>query len=133
MPRPAAIAKWHAIVAQKDVAALDGVLAEDARFLSPIVHRPQIGKPLVRKYLAAALDVLGNETFTYRNEWIGENSAVLEFEAMIDGISINGIDLIAWNSDQRITEFKVMIRPLKAINLIHQLMGAKLERMADAS
>lgn len=133
MPRPAAIAKWHAIVAQKDVAALDGVLAEDARFLSPIVHRPQIGKPLVRKYLAAALDVLGNETFTYRNEWIGENSAVLEFEAMIDGISINGIDLIAWNSDQKITEFKVMIRPLKAINLIHQLMGAKLERMADAS
>jgi hypothetical protein len=128
MTRPPAVAKWHAIVAQGDTGALNDLLADDARFLSPVVHRPQIGKPLAAKYLAAALRVLKNDTFAYRNEWIGETSAVLEFEATIDGISINGIDMIAWNSDQKITEFKVMIRPLKAINLIHQLMGSMLEK-----
>ncbi len=74
--------------------------------------------------------MLKNDTFTYRNEWIGETSAVLEFEVLIDGIAVNGIDMIAWNGDQKITEFKVMIRPLKAINLIHQMMGSTLETMA---
>jgi hypothetical protein len=130
MPRPAAIAKWHSVAAHNDIAALEQLLADDARFLSPVVFKPQVGKPLVAKYLTAALRVLKNDTFTYRNEWIGETSAVLEFEVLIDGIAVNGIDMIAWNGDQKITEFKVMIRPLKAINLIHQMMGSMLETMA---
>jgi hypothetical protein len=133
MTRPPAITRWHAIAAQGDIGALNDLLADDARFLSPVVHRPQIGKPLVEKYLTAALQVLKNETFAYRNEWIGETSAVLEFEATIGGISINGIDMITWNNNQKIMEFKVMIRPLKAINLIHQLMASMLEKTAQAS
>ncbi len=130
MPRPAAIAKWYSVAAHNDVAALEQLLADDARFLSPVVFKPQVGKPLVAKYLKAALRVLKNDTFTYRNEWIGEASAVLEFEVLIDGIALNGIDMIAWNGDQKITQFKVMIRPLKAINLIHETMGSVLETMA---
>jgi len=73
--------------------------------------------------------VLNNETFAYRNEWTADTSAVLEFEAVIDGISINGVDIITWNSDQKITEFKVMLRPLKAVNLVHQLMASMLQKM----
>jgi hypothetical protein len=128
MQRPAVIAKWHAVVAQKDIGALRDLLADDVTFLSPVVYKPQIGKPLVSKYLSAALQVLNNETFEYRNEWIAETSAVLEFGTLIDGISINGVDIISWNSAQQITEFKVMVRPLKAINLVHQLMASMLEK-----
>ena len=95
----------------------------------PVVYKPQIGKPIVEKYLGAALRVLNNETFAYRNEWTAGTSAVLEFEAVIDGISINGVDIITWNGDQKITEFKVMLRPLKAVNLVHQLMASMLEKM----
>jgi hypothetical protein len=133
MGSPPVIAKWHAVVAQKDAGALDELIAEDARFLSPVVHAPQVGKALVVKYLSAALQVLNNDSFAYRGEWLAENSAVLEFEAVIDGITLNGVDIITWNSDQKIIEFKVMVRPLKAINLLHQLMGSMLQKMERAA
>jgi len=129
MQKSPVIAKWHALVARKDAAALHDLLADDVSFLSPVVYKPQIGKPIVEKYLGAALRVLNNETFAYRSEWTADNSAVLEFEAVIDGISINGVDIITWNSDQKITEFKVMLRPLKAVNLVHQLMASMLQKM----
>jgi hypothetical protein len=133
MQTSAVIAKWHAVVAGKDVGALHELLAEDARFLSPIVHKPQTGRPLVLKYLSAALQVLNNETFKYRHEWIAETSAVLEFETLIGDISVNGVDIIHWNGAQKITEFKVMIRPLKAINVVHQSMASMLEKMDRVS
>jgi hypothetical protein len=78
-------------------------------------------------YLAAAFKVLGNETFRYVRELRSERDAVLEFELEIDGISINGVDMIKWNDAGRVTEFKVMLRPLKAVNLIHEKMGAMLQ------
>jgi hypothetical protein len=124
--RPSALAEWHAIAASRDAAALDALLADDVVFLSPVVHRPQVGKALTNAYLAAALDVLANETFRYVGQWSGENSAVLEFVAIVDGIEINGADFIAWNEAGRIASFKVMVRPLKAVNLLHRLMAARL-------
>ncbi len=124
--RPNALARRHAIAASRDAAGLDALLADDVVFLSPVVHRPQAGKALTKAYLAAAMSVLGNDTFRYVGEWSGENSAVLEFATTVEGIEINGADFIAWNEAGRITSFKVMVRPLKAINLLHQLMAARL-------
>jgi SnoaL-like domain len=121
-----AIEKWHEIAARRDVAALPEILADDVVFESPVVHAPQAGKALTLKYLDAALHVLGNEHFHYVNEWRGERSAVLEFETTIDGIVVNGVDIIKWNAAGEIVEFKVMIRPLKAINLVHERMAAML-------
>ena len=103
------------------------MLAEDVVFHSPVVHTPQIGKAITTKYLTAALCVFFNDSFRYVREVIGERDGVLEFETEIDGILINGVDLIKWNDDGKIIEFKVMIRPLKAINLIHQKMGEILQ------
>jgi hypothetical protein len=123
---PRAIARWHEIVASRDARGLDALLAEDVVFHSPVVHTPQAGKPVVTAYLAAAISVLGGETFRYLHEWYADRSAVLEFQAEIDGITVNGVDMIAWNDADRIVEFKVMIRPLKAIQLIHQRMAAAL-------
>jgi len=128
MSKPWAIEKWHEIAAARDVAALPDILSDDVVFHSPVVHTPQAGKAVTLKYLGAALQVLGNETFRYVHEWYGEHSAVLEFETTVQGIVVNGVDMIDCGADGRITVFKVMVRPLKAINLLHQMMGQQLQR-----
>ena len=120
---------WHAAVKGKRAEDILPLLAEDAVFESPIVHKPQIGKALTGLYLQGALHVLNNGSFTYLNEWTGKDSAVLEFQTVIDGITINGVDIITWNAEGLISHFKVMVRPLKAINLVHQKMGAMLETL----
>ncbi len=119
---------WHDYFKSQDLADLDSLLADDAIFESPVVHTPQVGKAITFKYLASAAKVLGGEGFRYTGEWHAENSAILEFENVIDGIKINGIDMIWWNGDQKITRFKVMVRPLKAVNMLHQMMGAQLAK-----
>lgn len=120
------IAQWHDIVRTRDAGLLDALLADDVVFYSPVVHTPQFGKALTAMYLKAAMHVFGNESFRYVREVVGESDAVLEFETEIDGITINGVDMLRWNAEGRITEFKVMVRPLKAINLIHERMAAML-------
>lgn len=123
------IATWHKLVAAKDAAGLDDILAQNVVFHSPVVHTPQAGKPITKLYLTAALHVLNNETFQYLREVQSGNHAVLEFQTVIDGISINGVDMITWGEDGRITDFKVMLRPLKAVNLVHKMMGDMLQKM----
>lgn len=120
------IAAWHKLLEAKDVAGLDDILSNDVVFYSPVVHKPQEGKPVTKLYLTAALYVFNNGHFKYLREVVSGNSAVLEFSTEIDGICINGVDMITWGADGRITEFKVMIRPLKAINMIHKMMGEML-------
>ncbi len=121
------IRTWHEIVRTRNVPELNDLLADDVVFYSPVVHTPQVGKAVTALYLTAALQVFGNDTFRYVREVISENDAVLEFETEIEGIIVNGVDMIKWNAEGKIVEFKVMIRPLKAINLIHQKMAAMLE------
>ena len=120
---------WHHLVKDRNPAGLDDLLAEDTVFLSPIVHSPQRGKALTRAYLHAAFEVFFNDSFRYVRELTGENDAMLEFETMIDDVLVNGVDLIKWDAAGKIVEFKVMIRPPKAINLIHEPMGAMLQRL----
>ena len=118
---------WHQIVVTNDLIKLDEILSNDVVFYSPVVHTPQIGKVITKQYLTAAFYVLFNSSFKYVREVVNENNAVLEFTVEIDGILVNGVDMITWDKDEKIIEFKVMIRPLKAINLIHQKMAAMLE------
>jgi len=121
------LATWHRLVKERDAAGLDALLDDEAVFHSPVVHKPQVGKAITQKYLAAAFQVFFNESFRYVRELQSANDAVLEFTLELDGIQINGVDMIKWNDTGRITEFKVMLRPLKAVNLIHQKMGAQLQ------
>ncbi len=115
---------WHRLVESGDPSGLDQLLADDAVFFSPVVHTPQLGKALTKAYLTAALQVFSNATFRYVREIVGPSDAMLEFETEIDGVLVNGVDIIKWNESNKIIEFKVMIRPLKAIGLIHERMGA---------
>jgi hypothetical protein len=123
------IATWHKLLAMRDVVGLDALLADNATFHSPVVHSPQIGKALTQRYLAAAFGVFGNDSFHYVREVVGDRDAVLEFQVEIEGIVVNGVDMIRWGDDGKIVDFKVMIRPLKAINLIHQKMASMLQPM----
>jgi len=118
---------WHRLVRTHDAAGLGALLADDAVFHSPVVHAPQAGKQLVVRYLGAAFDVFFNPTFRYVREIVDVSDAVLEFQTEIDGVQVNGVDLIRWNDLGLIVDFKVMIRPLKAVNLIHQRMAAMLQ------
>ena len=118
---------WHRMVRTQDASGLPALLAEDAVFHSPVVHTPQRGRQLAAAYLGAAFHVLFNPTFRYVRETVAADHAVLEFQVEMDGISVNGVDMITWNDVGQIVEFKVMLRPLKAINLIHQRMAAMLQ------
>lgn len=120
--------KWYAYLKSHDRAALWELLHPDAVFESPVVHTPQRGRDIAFKYLSSAEKVLGGPGFAYRGEWRNATGAVLEFETEIDGIRINGVDIIAFDAEGRITNFKVMVRPLKAINLLHRLMAEQLTK-----
>jgi len=122
------IEAWHEMLESKDYGALDRILDEDCVFHSPVVHTPQRGKALCKMYLEAAAAVLGESQFRYVREVRGERDAICEFTAVIDGIVINGVDMITWNDAGKIVDFKVMVRPLQAMNLLHRLMGAMLEK-----
>jgi SnoaL-like domain len=125
------VAAWHHIVQERNPAGLDALLSEQVVFHSPVVHTPQPGKPVTTQYLTAALHVFGHESFRYVREVIGERDAVLEFELEIDGITINGVDMLRWDDTGKITEFKVMVRPLKAISMLHAMMAAELMKDAE--
>ncbi len=126
MTIPQTIERWHRIALERRPEELAGILAETCVFESPVVHTPQVGRGIVEAYLRGALAVLNNEHFRYGSEWFAERSAVLEFYSEIDGIKINGVDIIEWDEAGQITHFKVMVRPLKAINILHQKMGEYL-------
>ena len=120
--------RWYGYMKSHDRAALWDLLHPDAVFESPVVHTPQRGRDITFKYLTSAEKVLAGPGFRYVGEWRGDRGAVLEFENEIEGIKINGVDIITFDADGRITDFKVMVRPLKAINLLHRLMGEQLAK-----
>ena len=137
-----AVEKWYEVMKSNDMDKLDELLAEDVVFYSPVVYTPQKGKDITKMYLTAAGGVFGEGTkdamsdsnesksnFKYIKEIIGEKSALLEFETEMDGVYVNGVDVISWNEEGKITEFKVIVRPLQAVNMLHQKMQAMLESM----
>ena len=124
------IEAWHRVVRDRDMRAMHELLDDEVVFHSPVVHTPQRGRAITGKYLGAALEVLNNDSFRYLREVIGEQDAVLEFATEIDGVLVNGVDIIRWNDAGRIVDFKVMVRPLKAIDAVHRKMGEMLQKMA---
>lgn len=136
------IEKWHQIVKTKDISLYDELLDKDVVFYSPVVFTPQKGIDLTKAYLMAAGGVFSDKNepskeeedkkdsaFKYVKEIVGDKNAILEFESELNGKYVNGIDLISWNEEGKITEFKVFIRPLQAVNALHEKMGKMLERM----
>jgi hypothetical protein len=135
------VERWHKVLEGKLEGGLDEMIADDCVFFSPIVFRGQEGKDLTKMYLAAASGTFAGgdsekapgkpeSKFRYRKEVMSGDSAVLEFETEIDGKYINGVDIMTFNDEGKIVEFKVMIRPLQAINLMHEKMKQMLEAMS---
>jgi len=127
MSAAAGVAAWHAYMeGGGDPQTLRDLLSEDAVFHSPVVHTPQAGRDKAFAYLHAASHVLGGDDFRYLREIVDGDQAMLEFQSILDGIQINGVDIITWNDDGKISDFKVMVRPLKAINKVWEKMGEML-------
>ena len=135
---------WHAQIRGEFEGGLDALLADDVAFYSPIVFTPQRGKDLTKMYLTAAGSTFSDgpkpggksnvgSKFRYTKEVVSGNHAVLEFETEVKGKYINGVDIITFNDEGKIVEFKVMIRPLQAVNLMHAQMKAMLEKMQPST
>ncbi len=129
--RPAALQHWHSVVQERDPGQLSDLLAQDAVFHSPVMHRPQEGRDLVAMYLTGAMQVLANDTFHYVREVVGKYDAVLEFETVVDGLTINGVDMIRWDEAGQIVDFKVMVRPRRALDLLQQRMAQLLQSLTS--
>jgi hypothetical protein len=123
--QPAALRSWHAVVESRDPALLDDLLADEVEFRSPAVFAPQQGKALKTRYLGSALVVLGS-SLRYISQWHDQASAVLEFEAELDGVYVQGVDLLRWNPDGRLVSFTVMVRPMRGLQKLVELMGRQL-------
>jgi hypothetical protein len=125
---PPVIARWTSIIENGRTDELDALIAEDAVFFSPAVFTPQEGRQKTLMYLKAAVKVFGTNDFRYVERWFKDRSAILEFAATIDGIYVNGIDMIHWNDQEQIVSFKVMLRPLKALQTIIPAMAELLQQ-----
>ncbi len=124
------LARWHSVIDNgSKPEELAAIIAEDAVFHSPVVHTPQQGRAIVVAYLSAAGQTLGNSSFTYVRELLDGDHAMLEFTTEMDGVHVNGVDLIRFDENGMIKDFKVMVRPLKAVNKVWEQMAAQLERM----
>ena len=137
------IERWHE--ALRGESAFEDLLHEDCVFWSPVLFRPMEGRDLTALYLRAAYQVFpgdgadatdstdGPSGFRYTKRVLDGNHAVLEFETTMDGVSVNGVDIITCDDDGVITEFKVMIRPRKAVEKVQAQMAAMLEQMPPAT
>jgi hypothetical protein len=136
------VAQWHSYLRGELPGGLDGLLDDDVVLYSPIVFTPQRGKEITTLYLQAATQTFAGTgspsssgtsdqegRFRYTKTLVGDDTAVLEFETTMEGKYVNGVDIIRCNDEARIIEFRVMIRPLQAVNLVHRQMGAMLESM----
>jgi hypothetical protein len=122
---PAPLQTWHAVVRTRDPALLDGLLADDVEFRSPAVYAPQQGKAVTTWYLTCALTVLG-PTLRYLAQWHDHTSAVLEFEAELDGRYVQGVDMLRWNAEGKLVSFTVMVRPMGGLQKLVELMSREL-------
>ena len=123
--QPPAVEAWHAVVESGDPALLDGLLADDVVFRSPAVFAPQEGRDVAALYLRSAMAVLG-PSLRYVGEWYGPSSAVLEFEAELDGLYVHGVDMLRWNDDDQLVSFTVMVRPMRGLTKLVELMQRQL-------
>jgi hypothetical protein len=124
--QPPALRSWHAVAAARDPALLDALLADEVEFRSPAVFAPQKGKALTTMYLSGALTVLG-PSLRYVGEWYDERSAVLEFEADLHGVYLQGVDMLRWNADDKLISFTVLVRPMRGLEKLIELMRRQLQ------
>ena len=124
------IHRWHEVIESDDLKMLDKIIADDAVFSSPVVFKPMEGKEITMMYLHAAGQSFNMEKFKYTKEIHDDMNSVLEFETYIDDISVNGVDMIEWNEDGKISNFKVMIRPFKAVQKVQEKMIEALESLS---
>ncbi len=125
------LSAWHDLVARKDPSGLDALFADNVAFHSPVVPTPQFGKAITTRYLTAVFHVFIDGSFEYVREVTGPRDAVLEFQVEIDGVMVNGVDMLKWDDEGKIVDFKVLIRPFRAIKLMHRKVAVVLQAQEE--
>lgn len=120
---------WHKFVNERNIHELNSFISDDVTLYSPVVFKPIKGKFMVTMYLQAAAEIIANDSFKYVREVVDKQNAILEFETEINGLSVNGVDMLQFTKDGKLKEIKVMIRPLKGVNVVHQKMAEYLEKI----
>lgn len=120
---------WHKFVNERNIHKLNSFISDDVTLFSPVVFKPIKGKFMVTMYLQAAAEIIANDNFKYVREVVDKQNAILEFETEINGLSVNGVDMLQFTKDGKLKEIKVMIRPLKGVNVVHQKMAEYLEKI----
>lgn len=120
---------WHKFVNERNIHELNSFISDDVTLFSPVVFKPIKGKFMVTMYLQAAAEIIANDSFKYVREVVDKQNAILEFETEINGLSVNGVDMLQFTKDGKLKEIKVMIRPLKGVNVVHQKMAEYLEKI----
>jgi len=123
------IHKWHEVIKNDELEELEKIISDDAIFSSPVVFKPLKGKEITLMYLHAAGQSFNMKKFKYTREIHQDMNSVLEFETYIDDIAVNGVDMIEWDQDGKIKNFKVMIRPFKAVQKVQEKMIEALESL----
>ena len=120
---------WHKFVNERNIHELNSFISDDVTLFSPVVFKPIKGKFMVTMYLQAAAEIIANDNFKYVREVVDKQNAILEFETEINGLSVNGVDMLQFTKDGKLKEIKVMIRPIKGVNIVHQKMAEYLEKI----
>ena len=121
--------KWYQGYRSDDPEFLEEILDESVTFSSPVVFKPIEGKEMTKLYLMGAGITFDMENFRYVREVVEGLDVILEFETFIGDVSVNGVDMIKWNEEGRIIDFKVMVRPLKAIGALQKKMSESLDAL----
>ena len=119
-----------------EIVGSSDLFSEDAVFRSPVVYRPYAGRDTVLKVLGAAERVLGlggHFRYIHQLEDSDARVAVLEFATEVDGRQVEGVDMLTFDEEGRITELKVMLRPATALQVVGARMAEEFERLGLAS
>lgn len=120
---------FRAAVEARDVAAMQACLAEDVVFRSPVAHKPYAGRAITGAILANVIEVF--ENFRYVRELEDAAGHALVFEATVDGLELTGCDFLVLDDEGLITDFMVMVRPLRAAQALAEQMGARFDRIVE--
>ena len=122
--------RFRAAAEAKDFSQIDDLLTEDVVFRSPVVYKPYEGREAVRFLLEAVVQVF--EGFRCLDQVEGDGRAVLIFEARAGDRDLQGVDVLRFADDGRVSELTVMVRPMSGLNALAEEMQRRLQAAGAA-
>lgn len=130
MSRESFLEEWHRIVANRDLAALSDILAEDVRIGAPPYWTKLEGRPIVHHLLGLIIETI--EGFTYHREWQDGPELALEFQGKVGDLDVQGIDLITLNETGQVQNLDVLMRPTNTILRLQEIIAPQMAKFLSS-